>query len=137
MLISYVSERFESLHFRLKCHESEGPEDAGNKPQPPLDAVCILGEGVYLYIRPNNPMGILIGITPHDGSPKKVVDRAGCAFIPTEAPLAFTLSWLHSAMPRILRGRSVFAPYLIPNQKNLRYMVKHGHIQTATEASES
>lgn len=108
--------------------KSEGPEDAGNEPQPPLDAVCILGEGVYLYIRPDNPLGIRIGITPHDGSPKTVVDRAGFAFIPTEAPLAFTLSWLHSAMPRILRGRSVFAPYLIPNQKNLRYMLERGYI---------
>ena len=34
-------------------------------------------------------------------------------------------------------GLKMVAPATAAGQKNLRYMVKHGHIQTATEASES
>jgi hypothetical protein len=28
------------------------PEDSGHTPQPPLDLVCMLGQGVYIDVRP-------------------------------------------------------------------------------------
>lgn len=62
---------------------------------------------------------------------KEAQDRSGWIFLGTDAPLAWTLMWLHSSMPLILRGKSVFAPYLTPNQKNLKYMVETGKIQVA------
>jgi hypothetical protein len=105
-----------------------GPEDDGYAPQPPIDAVCILGQGVALYIRPNNPMGVRI---------KEAPDRSGWLFMPTDAPLAWTLTWLHSAMPRVIRGGSVFAPYLIPNQRLVTYMASRGYIQLAQPDSEA
>jgi hypothetical protein len=56
------------------------------------------------------------------------IERSGFVFVPTDAPVAFTFAWLHSAMPRILRERSIFANYLMPNQKNLKYMADRGYI---------
>jgi hypothetical protein len=46
--------------------KSWGSHDAGDAPQPPLDIVCILGEGVAMYHRPDNPlnMGITEGVPP-------------------------------------------------------------------------
>lgn len=110
--------------------KSEGSEDYGHEPQPPLDIVCLLGRGVYLYFRPNNPMGWRL----RDGPPG---DFAGWGFMSTSAPLAWTLMWLHSSMPRIIRGGSVFRPYLMPNQKNARYMVDRGYIKVAQRQSAS
>lgn len=114
--------------------KSDGPHDQGDTPQPPIDAVCVLGQGLFLYLWPDNPMGFTAGI-PQDvndiGAPRSIepLDRADWVFISTDAPLAWLLTWLHSSMPRIVRGGSVFAPYLIPNQKNLRYMVRRGYIK--------
>lgn len=105
--------------------KSVGPHDSADAPQPPVDAICILGKGVYLYIRPDNPLGMKV---------KEAPDQPGWAFIPTDAPLAFTLMWLHSAMPQMLRGRSVLVPYLMPTQKNLKYMVERGYITVAQSA---
>lgn len=106
--------------------KSLGPEDDGDRPQPAIDAVCILGQGVAFYVRPDNPMGMRLSPDPN---------RAGWVFMPTDAPLAWTLTWLHSAMPRMLRGGSVFAPYLIPNQRHLRYMADRGYIQVRQSES--
>lgn len=102
--------------------KSEGAEDMADAPQPPLDAVCILGRGLWLYVRPDNPMGLEIGFKQADGSTTTRNDLATWAFVETEAPLVLTLAWLNSAMPRMLRGRSVFAPYLVPSARHARYM---------------
>ncbi|OBJ46845.1 hypothetical protein A5630_10920 [Mycolicibacterium mucogenicum] len=102
--------------------KSMGAEDVVNTPQPPIDAVCVLGQGVWLYIRPDNPMGIQIGIMQADGSKTMRTDLSGWAYVKTDAPLVFTLAWLHAAMPHIFRGGSVFAPYLIPHARHLAYM---------------
>lgn len=100
--------------------KSEGPLDNADTPQPPLDAICILGRGVHLYIRPDNPFGMKIV-----GAPQA---QPVWGFIPTDAPLAFTLMWLHSAMPQMVRGKSVLVPYLMPTGKNIKYMVERGYI---------
>lgn len=102
--------------------KSMGIQDWANTPQPPLDAICVLGEGVWLYLRPDNPMGFHIGYTKADGSKAVRNDLSGWAFVKTESPLVMTMVWLHAAMPRIFRGKSVFSPYLIPNQQHLKYM---------------
>jgi hypothetical protein len=102
--------------------KSEGPLDDADTPQPPVDAVCVLGKGVHLYIRPDNPFGMKL-----IGAPEQSV----WAYIPTDAPLAFTLMWLHSAMPKMLRGKSVLVPYLMPTQKNSKYMIERGYIKVA------
>jgi hypothetical protein len=49
--------------------------------------------------------------------------REGWGFIPTSAPLSWTLAWLHTMMPRVLRGGSIISPYLIPNRRHIAYMV--------------
>jgi hypothetical protein len=103
--------------------KSEGPLDDADTPQPPLDAICILGKGVHLYIRPDNPFGMRVFGAP-DNQPV-------WAFIPTDAPLAFTLMWLHSAMPQMIRGQSVLIPYLMPTEKNSKYMIERGYIKVA------
>jgi hypothetical protein len=100
--------------------KSAGPLDDADTPQPPVDAICILGKGVHLYIRPDNPFGMKIVGAPQ-GQPV-------WAFIPTDAPLSFTLMWLHSAMPQMIRGKSVLVPYLMPTSKNIKYMVDRGYI---------
>lgn len=102
--------------------KSMGEEDSADTPQPPLDAVCILGRGIWLYVRPDNPMGIRIGIDQPDGTRQIRDDVSGWAFVETDAPLAWTLAWMNAAMPRVLRGRSVFSPYLIPPARHIKYM---------------
>ncbi|MBF9351755.1 hypothetical protein BKG80_22450 [Mycobacteroides chelonae] len=102
--------------------KSQGAEDMADTPQPPLDAVCILGRGIWLYVRPDNPLGLEIAFQQTDGSRTIQKDLSTWAFIETEAPLVLTLAWLNSAMPRMLRGRSVFAPYLIPSARHAKYM---------------
>ncbi|EFG74078.1 hypothetical protein HMPREF0591_5963 [Mycobacterium parascrofulaceum ATCC BAA-614] len=99
-----------------------GEQDAANTPQPPLDAICVLGKGVWLYLRPDNPMGFRIGITKEDGSKTVRNDYSGWTYLETDAPLVITMIWLHAAMPRVFRGRSVFSPYLVPPIRHAKYM---------------
>ena len=101
--------------------KSIGPQDDVNEPQPPLDLVCILGQGVCLNVRPDNPMGVRL-MTQRAGKPP--ADHTGWVFMPTSAPLAYSLAWMNNLMPRILRGGSVFAPYLIPPRKMVNYMIQ-------------
>lgn len=113
--------------------KSMGPEDSADTPQPPLDAVCILGRGIWLYVRPDNPMGMRIGIEQEDGTKQLRDDVVGWAFVETDAPLAWTLAWMHAAMPRVLRGGSVFAPYLIPPVRHLTYMSARAEANAAAD----
>lgn len=113
--------------------KSMGGEDWADTPQPPLDAVCILGRGIWLYVRPGNPMGIRFGIQKNDGTKQLRDDLFGWAFVGTDAPLAWMLAWLNAAMPRIIRGGSVFAPYLIPPARHIKYMNAHNE-GSATDA---
>ena len=106
--------------------KSLGPQDDANEPQPPLDLVCILGQGVCLNVRPDNPMGIQLKM---QGAGEPPADRTGWVFMPTSAPLAYSLAWMNQLMPRILRGGSVFAPYLIPPAKMAKYMIQTGQLQ--------
>lgn len=111
--------------------KSLGPQDDVNEPQPPLDLICILGQGICLNVRPDNPMGVRLMTQSADGPP---VDRSGWVFIQTSAPLALSLAWMNQLMPRILRGGSVFAPYLIPPMKMHKYMVQTGQLQSPRDA---
>ncbi|OCB60083.1 hypothetical protein A5722_02360 [Mycobacterium vulneris] len=97
--------------------KSLGERDDGNASQPPIDAVCILGRGIFLNARPGNPMGIKIKPPPEIAEP-----MSDWGYLPTAAPLAWLLAWMNATMPRIHRGGSVFGPYLIPNLRHLQYM---------------
>lgn len=87
----------------------------GNDPQPPIDAVCLLGRGILWNSRPADRLPA----RPHvNGQP-----YYGWFALGTQAPLMMTLAWLHSVMVmRIRRGASVFVPYLAPYPKQARYM---------------
>jgi hypothetical protein len=102
--------------------KSMGEEDWANTPQAALDAVCILGQGVWMYLRPDNPMGFYVGIATKDGSQTVRNDVSGWAYLKTDTPLVLMMAWLNAAMPRIFRGQSVFSPYLMPQQRHLDYM---------------
>lgn len=102
--------------------KSIGEEDWAATQQPPLDALCILGRGIWMYVRPDNPMGITFGIERPDGTKEPSSDLSGWAFVETDASLAWTLAWLNASMPRVLRGRSVFTPYLVPPTRHVKYM---------------
>ena len=67
-------------------------------------------------------MGISFGVEQQDGTKQLRDDISGWAFLETGASLAWTLAWLNAAMPRVLRGGSVFAPYLIPPARHVKYM---------------
>lgn len=101
--------------------KSMGAEDWADTPQPPLDALCILGHGVWLYVRPENPLGMSVGFEQPDGS-TTMRDEPTWAFVGTESPLVLTLAWLNAVMPRVFRGKSVFSHYLFPPVRHLKYM---------------
>lgn len=114
--------------------KSMGEADWADTPQPPLDAVCILGRGVWLYVRPDNPMGMKMNAQFADGSVRS--DLAAWAFLEIEAPLAWLLAWLNASMPRIFRGTSVFRPYLIPPTRHVKYMnARNGASDTNDETA--
>lgn len=97
--------------------KSLGERDDGNAPQPPVDAVCILGQGIFLNARPGNPLGIKIKPPPEITEP-----MSDWGYLPTSAPFAWLLAWMNATMPRIHRGGSVLGHYLIPNLRHLQYM---------------
>lgn len=91
----------------------EGKSLPGDHPQPPIDAVCILGKGVLWNLRCGDGA---IKFTQTSG-PDKGKLHTGWFGFETAAPLAWTLSWLHLAMPRIVRSYSVLGPYIVPGNR--------------------
>ena len=63
-----------------------------------------------------------------DGGP-----QVGWISLEGEAPLAITLAWLHMAMPRILRARSVVDQYFIPPRRQARCMVNKARASRGLE----
>jgi hypothetical protein len=92
-----------------------------------------LGKGVWLYVRPNNPLGIRIGFEKPDGSKTVRDDLSTWAFVGTAAPLVLTLAWLNAAMPRVFRGQSVFSPYLVPPMRHANYMNSRNEASATAE----
>jgi hypothetical protein len=91
-------------------------EGRGDSPQPPIDCVCLLNTGVLWNLRDVGPFQLL----KEDGSPKTGWDGRR-----TEAPLAWTLCFLHSVMPRIHRGLSPLGPYMATTPTTRAYMEKN------------
>jgi hypothetical protein len=76
------------------------------KPQPPLDAVCVLGRGLALYQRTSaGPLFHLLSTG---------TAYTGWYSINDDTPLAKLLAWLHAVMPRQLRRESVVRQYFAP-----------------------
>lgn len=70
----------------------EFPNGEGNLAQPPVDCVCVLGQGVALNMRPGD-----VPIQFVDAEGEFVT---GWQWIETPSPLAPALVWLHAEMPR-------------------------------------
>jgi hypothetical protein len=105
----------QKLHDATPVPMPEGKDFPNDSPQPPLDAVCILGQGVALNQRSGQgPAFRLSGA----GKP-----FPGWIFMENDAPLAITLGWLHMAMPRILRAYSAVGLYNMPPPLQAKYMV--------------
>jgi hypothetical protein len=85
-------------------------------PQPPIDAVCILGKGLALYQR--SSLGPLFQVVT-TGDPFH-----GWYALEDATPLANLLAWLHTAMPRQLRAQSVVRQYYVPEITQIKYMAK-------------
>jgi hypothetical protein len=88
------------------------PDGNGNNPQPPVDCVCVLGNGVCLNLRTG------------DDVPIHFVDAAGATVDGWQwiATPALTLIWLHAEMPRISRAASISLPYFAPQPHHINYM---------------
>lgn len=82
--------------------------------QPPIDAVCIFGVGVYLYMRGDS---YIPKARMPDGSA-----GTGWVYCRTDAPMAMTIAWLQAIMPRVDRGSSVLAAYMSPQLHHRKYM---------------
>lgn len=90
------------------------PMRFGNQPQPPIDAVCILGSGVCLHFRPDD---MLQSTNPANGEP------ATCWFwIGTKAPLAMMIGWIQQMMMPRFRGTSILSQYVFPSAAHNAYM---------------
>lgn len=87
------------------------------EPQPPVDCVCLLGKGVFLNFRPGNELPLQFV----DSTGERIL---GWKWIPTSAPLAVTLSWLHAEVPRVIRNSSIGLPYFAPKLEHMMYMEK-------------
>ena len=83
-------------------------------PQPPIDAVCILGKGLALYQR--SSLGPLFQVVT-TGEP-----YLGWYSFNDATPLANLLAWLHAAMPRQLRAQSVVRQYYVPEITQAKYV---------------
>ena len=105
----------EKLHEASLVPVPEGKGFTDDSPQPPLDAVCILGRGVALNQRSGQGPAFQIAV---DGKP-----RPGWILLESDKPLAMLLCWLHMAMPRILRAKSVVGQYFMPPPRQARYMI--------------
>ena len=81
----------------------EAYKQQGVNPQPPIDAVCVLGKYVLWNLRQvDGPINLKA-----NGQPAR-----GWLAFDTAAPLSRTLSWLQLTMPRIVRNKPVFGYYL-------------------------
>lgn len=94
------------------------PDGRGNDPQPPVDCVCILGEGVFLNMRTGKELPIRF-VTAEGEAVQ------GWEWMATPAPLALTLTWLHAEMPRVVRSASISLPYFAPKPEHIQYMQMH------------
>ena len=103
------------LHDAPPVAVPEGKNLPKDSPQPPLDAVCILGQGVAVNQRSGQGPAFQFSV---DGKP-----FPGWIFMGNDAPLAILLGWLHMAMPRILRAYSVVGQYNMPPPLQALYMV--------------
>lgn len=103
------------LHDAPPVAVPEGKNLPKDSPQPPLDAVCILGQGVAVNQRSGQGPAFQFSV---DGKP-----FPGWIFMGNDAPLAILLGWLHMAMPRILRVYSVVGQYNMPPPLQALYMV--------------
>jgi len=97
----------ETLHQKLNAMPLAQPHAAyaaqGVKPQPPVDAVCVLGKYVLWNLRQvDGPLKIKA-----NGQPAR-----GWVAFDTAAPLSWTLGWLQLFMPRIVRNKPIFEWYM-------------------------
>ena len=90
------------------------PMQFGLNPQPPIDAVCILGSGVCLNFRPDD---MLQSSNSDTGEPV-----TGWFWIGTKAPLAMMIGWIHQMMMPRFRGTSVLSQYVFPSAAHNSYM---------------
>jgi hypothetical protein len=110
-----VQTLLQELHGTPPVPVPEGKDFPNDSPQPPLDAVCILDQGVAVNQRSGQGPSFQISV---DDKP-----FPGWIFMENDAPLAITLGWLHMAMPRILRAYSVVGQYNMPPPLQAKYMV--------------
>ena len=95
----------------------EGKSFPDDHPQPPIDAICILRKGVLWNLRcGDGAIKFTATSAPDEG---KLI--TGWYGFETSAPLAWTLSWLHLAMPRIQRSYPIFGPYIVPGNREVTF----------------
>lgn len=94
-------------------------DQQGNDPQPPIDAVCLLGEGILLNVRATTPLSLLQADSADLSS---ATPYTGWIGLRTDAPLAWTLAYIHMMFPPVKRGSSVLTPYWLPQPRHLGYM---------------
>ena len=103
--------------------------DIGNEPQPSIDALCVLGQGIAWNLRPAD----LFSAT-NTATGERVL---GWQWIDTDAPLAHMLGWLHLMMPRVRRVVSPLNTYFIPVQRHLDYMETRDSFEVEEDDEES
>lgn len=106
VLIAFDTNMSEKTLLRTLYEASDVPSAIpGGAPQPPIDAVCVLGKYALWPVREvANPMfKVNIPTQP---------DRRAWSSMPTAAPFSWVLVWLQLSMPRIERTKPVLAHYL-------------------------